>query len=113
MSSLTALIAVTCAPSPILRWLLIPTLAPSATLSPIVRLAREPDLSREQTMPADGHIVADLDLVVDFGAFPDHGVAQTTAIDGRSGADFHVVLKQDAAGLRHLQVAVGPEKTKP
>src|ERR1700730_2367032 len=42
ISSLTALIAVTCAPSPIRRWLLIPTLAPSATLSPIVRLPASP-----------------------------------------------------------------------
>src|SRR5439155_15179071 len=42
MSSLTALMAVTWAPSPILRWLLIPTFAPSATLSPIVRLPASP-----------------------------------------------------------------------
>ena len=61
-------------------------------------------------MPADGHIVADLDLVVDFGAFADHGVAQAAAVDGGSGADFDVVLDQDAAGLRHLQMAVGAEE---
>src|SRR5216683_5808912 len=42
MSSLTALIAVTWAPSPMRRWLLIPTLAPNATLSPIVRLPASP-----------------------------------------------------------------------
>src|SRR5712672_730125 len=42
ISSLTALIAVTWAPSPMRRWLLIPTLAPSATLSPIVRLPASP-----------------------------------------------------------------------
>src|ERR1700716_382371 len=42
LSSLTALIAVTTAPSPMRRWLLIPTLAPSATLSPIVRLPASP-----------------------------------------------------------------------
>src|SRR5207253_2051560 len=42
MSSLTPLIAVTWAPSPIRRWLLMPTLAPSATLSPIVRLPASP-----------------------------------------------------------------------
>src|SRR6185312_15325637 len=42
MSSLTALMAVTWAPSPILRWLLMPTFAPSATLSPIVRLPASP-----------------------------------------------------------------------
>src|SRR5229473_4457028 len=42
ISSLTALIAVTWAPSPMRRWLLMPTLAPSATLSPIVRLPASP-----------------------------------------------------------------------
>src|SRR6185295_16278143 len=42
MSSLTPLMAVTWAPSPILRWLLMPTLAPSATLSPIVRRPASP-----------------------------------------------------------------------
>src|ERR1700752_1647401 len=42
MSSLTALMAVTWAPSPIFRWLLIPTFAPSATLSPMVRLPASP-----------------------------------------------------------------------
>ena len=64
-------------------------------------------------MPADRHIVTDLDLIVDFRAFADHGVAQTAAIDGRSGADLDVVLDQDAAGLRYLQMAVRPKKTKP
>src|SRR6476660_5675485 len=34
--------------------------------------AGEPDLGRQQTMPADRHIVADLDLIVDFCAFADH-----------------------------------------
>src|ERR1700687_1459691 len=57
-------------------------------------------------MPADCHIVTDLDLIVDFGAFADDGVAQTAAIDGRSGTDFDVVLDQDPAGLRHFQMAV-------
>ena len=61
-------------------------------------------------MPADRHIVADLDLIVDFGAFADHRVAQAAAVDGGSGADLDVVLDQDAAGLRHLQMAVGPEE---
>src|SRR5712664_3451838 len=68
--------------------------------------ARESDLGREQTMPADRHIVTDLDLIVDFGAFADHGVAQTASIDSRPGADLHVVLNQDAAGLRYFQMAI-------
>src|SRR6202045_4624546 len=57
-------------------------------------------------MPADRHIVTDLDLIVDFRALADHRVTQAAAIDGRSGADLHVVLDQDPAGLRHLQMAI-------
>src|SRR6185312_7531748 len=72
--------------------------------------AREPDLGRQQAVPADGHIVADLDLIVDFGALADHGVAQAAAVDGRAGADLDIVLDQHAAGLRHFQVAFGTEE---
>src|SRR3954451_7822367 len=72
--------------------------------------AREPDLGREQAVPADGHIVADLDLIVDFGALADHGIAQAAAVDGGVGADLNVVLDQDAAGLRHLQMALRAEE---
>src|SRR5258708_21059304 len=61
-------------------------------------------------MPADCHVVTDLDLIVDFRAFADDGVAQTAAIDGRSGADLDVVLDQDAAGLRYFQMAVRSKK---
>src|SRR5215472_2184440 len=52
ISSFTALIAVSCAPSPILRWLLMPTFAPSATLSPMVRLPASPIwAARRQCLP--------------------------------------------------------------
>src|SRR6185312_1122046 len=72
--------------------------------------AREPDLGRQQAMPANGHIVTDLDLIVDFGALADHGIAQAAAIDRGSGPDLDVILDQHPAGLRNLQVPVGPEK---
>ncbi len=72
--------------------------------------ARETDLGREQAVPADGHIVADLDLIVDFGALADHGIAQAAAVDGGAGADLDIVLDQHAAGLRHLQMAFGAEE---
>src|SRR6185437_152367 len=61
-------------------------------------------------MPTDRHIVADLDLIVDFGAFPDHGIAQAAAINRRSRTHLHIVLDQDAAGLRYLQMAIDAEK---
>ena len=60
-------------------------------------------------MPADGHIVTDLDLIVDFGALADDRVTQAAAVDGGSGADFDVVLNQHAAGLRHFYLTAGAE----
>src|SRR6185369_9568866 len=72
--------------------------------------AREADLGREQAVPADGHIVTDLDLIVDFGALADHRIAQAAAVDGGAGADLDMVLDQDPAGLRHLQMALGAEE---
>ena len=64
-------------------------------------------------MPADRHIVTDLHLVVDFGAFADNGIAQAAAIDGRPGADLHGVLNHDAAGLRYFQMALRPKEHEP
>jgi len=55
-------------------------------------------------MPPDRHIVADLDLIVDFRAFADDGVAQAAAVDRGRGADFDVILDDDPAGLRDLQI---------
>src|SRR3954453_13922096 len=57
-------------------------------------------------MPADRHIVADLDLIVDFCSLTDHGVTQTAAVDRRSGADLDIVLDQNPSGLRHLNAPV-------
>src|SRR6185369_7954003 len=56
------------------------------------------------------HIVADLDLIVDFGALADHRIPQAAAVDGGAGANLDVVLDQDPAGLRHLQMALGAEE---
>src|SRR5436853_5390796 len=61
-------------------------------------------------MPADRHIVADLDLIVDFGALTDHRVAQAAAVDRSPRSDLHVVLNQHATGLRHLEMALRPEE---
>ena len=72
--------------------------------------AREPDLGRQQAVPADGHIVTDLDLIVDFGALSDHCVAKAAAVDRRSRPDLDVVLDHHAACLRHLQMAIGAEE---
>jgi len=44
----------------------MPTLAAQRDIVADRQAAREPDLGREQAVPADGHIVADLDLIVEF-----------------------------------------------
>src|SRR5262249_4426077 len=74
--------------------------------------AREPDLGREQAMPADGHIVADLDLIVDFGAVAYDRVAQAATVDGGAGANLDIVLDQHTAGLRHLQMPFWAEENE-
>src|SRR4030095_6644614 len=74
--------------------------------------AREPDLGREQAMPADGHIVADLDLIVDFGALAYDRVAQAATVNGGAGADLDIVLDQHTARLRQLQMPFRPKKNE-
>src|SRR5690242_6015625 len=61
-------------------------------------------------MPANRHIVTDLNLIVDFGPLADHGVAQAAAVDGGPRSDLHVVLDQDATGLGNLQMPLGAEE---
>ena len=58
-------------------------------------------------MPAHDDVVPDLHEIINFGAFADHGVLQRAAVDAAVGADLHVVLDDDPADLRHLEVALG------
>ena len=51
-------------------------------------------------------IVANLNQVVDLGALADDGIADGAAVDGCAGADFDVVLDDDPADLRHLEMSV-------
>ena len=69
-------------------------------------LPEMPVCADNHAMPADRHIVADLDQIVDLGALADHGIADGAAVDGRIGADLDVVLDDDAADLRHFQMAL-------
>ena len=57
-------------------------------------------------MPADHHVVPDLNQIINFGALADHGVAQRAPVDRRIGADLDIVLNDHAADLRHFQVAL-------
>ena len=62
----------------------------------------------DDAMAADDDVVADLHEVVDLGALADHRVAAGAPVDGGVGADLDVVLDDDAADLRHLEMALAP-----
>src|SRR5665213_2070568 len=56
-------------------------------------------------MRADGHVVRDLDLVVETHVVAEHGVAERAAVDRRIRADFAIVSDAHPAELRHLEPA--------
>ena len=100
-----ALVAASCAPSPMLTWPSTPACPPIATKSPIRAEPGDADLRDDDAVPADLDIVADLDLVIDLRPLADHRVAVGAAVDRRVGADLDVVLDDDAADLRDLGMA--------
>src|SRR6516165_2521007 len=58
-------------------------------------------------MPADDHIVADLDQIVDLGTFPEHRVPVGPPVNGRPRAYFNIVLDDHAANLGDLKMTAG------
>jgi len=68
------------------------------TKSPTVTLPDMPTCETIKAMAADRAVVSDLDKIVDLGAFANDGIASGTAVDRRVGADFDVVLNDDAVG---------------
>src|ERR1700689_1086533 len=60
-------------------------------------------------MPADPDVVSDLHEVVDLRPLADDSIARCAAVDRRIRADFHIVLDDDAADLRHLRMSQGSD----
>ena len=56
-------------------------------------------------MPANDHVVGDMDQVVDFRALADDGGAERAAVNGGIGADLDIVVDDDVAELKHFPVA--------
>src|SRR5665213_1657322 len=71
------------------------------------RTAGNSHLRHQDTVATDTYVMADLDQVVDFCALADHGIANGATIDGSAGADFDIVLDDDACDLRNFQMAAG------
>src|SRR6202042_3968026 len=65
-------------------------------------------------MSADDHVVAYLDLIVQFDAILDNRIIDGAPINGGVGPDLHVIADSHAAHLRHLYPAAGVvRKTEP
>src|SRR5262249_5759277 len=62
-------------------------------------------LGRDYAVPTYNDVVGYLHQIIDFGAFADNRILKCPAVDGGVGADLHVVLDDDAADLRDLEVA--------
>ena len=72
-----------------------------------------PGLGSDQTVFADYIVMGNMHKIIDFGAPLHDGAPSGRPVDRGIGADFHIVLNNDIADLRHLQVfAVNGDKTE-
>ena len=64
-----------------------------------------PDWADDHAVPADHDVVPDLHEIINFGAFADDRILKSPPVDRGVGADLDIVLDDDPADLRHLEVA--------
>ena len=95
--------------SPIFKWPGDAHLPGQCHVIPDLGAAGNADLRDDQAILPNGHVVRDLHEVVDFGAFADDRRPQRAAVNGDVGADFHVVVNDDVADLRHFAMDAGVE----
>ena len=72
------------------------------------RTAGNSRLRNQYAMTANTDIVAYLDQVVDLCALANDGIANSTAIDRCASPDLDIVLNDNAANLRDLEVTAPP-----
>ena len=92
-------------PVPILMCPTAPDCPPMTTKSPSSVEPEMPTLADDHAMPADDDVVPDLHEIINFRAFADDRVLERAPVDALIGADLDVVLDDDTADLRHLEVA--------
>src|ERR1700676_3902147 len=66
-------------------------------------------LRDDQAMLADGHVVRNLDQVINLRAFADDRRTERSPINGHVRADFHVIANDHVANLRHLAMETAVE----
>ena len=65
------------------------------TAAPDVRATSNRDTGRNRRMFPDGHVMADLNQVVELNPVLDNRIFEGTAVDGRVGADLNIVTDLD------------------
>src|SRR4029077_403497 len=69
--------------------------------------AGDADLGYEDTTAPDLHVVPDLNQIINHRAGADDRIRAGTPVDRGIGADFHVILDDDPAELRHFHDPFG------
>src|ERR1039458_3368291 len=62
-------------------------------------------LAHDQTVPANDDVVRDVHKIINLGALADDSGTKRAAVNGRVGADLHVVVDDHIADLQHFAVA--------
>ena len=64
--------------------------------------SRDGDLSAQDTVLPNDHVVGHLHQIVDFGPFTNQRPAESRTVNGAVGANFHVVFKHNVSNLRYF-----------
>ncbi len=65
-------------------------------------------LTGKHAMAPSHRVVPDLHQIINFGTFPEDGIAKRPTVHGRIGADLHAVLNEHPSKMRHLDMPIGP-----
>ncbi|KQP73707.1 hypothetical protein ASF60_09745 [Methylobacterium sp. Leaf113] len=65
----------------------------------------DPHARDDDAVPTDDDVVGDLYKVIDLRPLPDDCIPAGPPVDRRIGTDFDIILDNDPADLRHLQVS--------
>jgi hypothetical protein len=65
-----------------------------------------PNLTGNHAMASDSRVVADLNQIINFRPFTNHGIPERSAINSGIRADLDAILNQDTAKLRDFHMAI-------
>src|SRR3954454_99718 len=66
--------------------------------------AGKTDLPHDQAMPANDHVVCDMNEIIDFGPFADNGRAEGAPVNGCIRPNLHIIRDDDMSEMDHFAV---------